>query len=72
MSKSFATPWTVACQTPLPWDYPGNNTGERCYFLLQGIFPDQGLNPRLLHQQADSFPLSYLGSPICVYVYVCA
>ena len=26
-----------------------------------GIFPDQGLNPRLLHWQADSLPLSHLG-----------
>ena len=32
-------------------------------FLLQGIFPDQGLNPHLLHWQADSLPLSYPGSP---------
>ena len=24
-----------------------------------GIFPDQGLNPRLLHWQADSLPLSH-------------
>ena len=28
-----------------------------------GIFPDQGLNPCLLHQQADSLPLSHEGSP---------
>ena len=27
------------------------------------IFLDQGLNPRLLHWQADSIPLSYQGSP---------
>ena len=34
-----------------------------CYFLLQGIFPTQGLNPHLLHQQANSLPVSHLGSP---------
>ena len=28
-----------------PWDFPGKNTGVGCYFLLQGIFPTQGLNP---------------------------
>ena len=28
-----------------------------------GIFPDQGLNPRPLHQQADSQPLRHQGSP---------
>ena len=32
-----------------PWDFPGKNTGVGCYFLLQGIFPTQGLNPGLLH-----------------------
>ena len=40
--------------------------GERwlhCHAPLQGIFPTQGLNPRLLHWQVDSLPLSHLGSP---------
>ena len=32
-----------------PWDSPGKNTGVDCHFLLQGIFPTQGLNPGLLH-----------------------
>ena len=31
-----------------PWASPGENTGVRCHFLLQGIFPAQGLNPCLL------------------------
>ena len=31
-----------------------------------GIFPTQGLNPRLLHWQADSLPLSHLGSPLYI------
>ena len=38
----------------------------RCHFFLQGIFPAQGLNlclQSLLHSQADSLPLSHLGSP---------
>ena len=30
---------------------------------LQGIFPTQGSNPDLLHQQMDSLLLSRLGSP---------
>ena len=29
-----------------------------------GIFPDQGLNPCLLHRQADSLPLSHQGSHV--------
>ena len=38
-----------------------------CHFLLQGIFPTQGLNPYLLDWQADSLPLSHLGSPFPPY-----
>ena len=45
------------------WEFSGKNTGLGCHFLLQGIFPTQGLNLRLLHWQADILPLSYLGSP---------
>ncbi|KAB0379436.1 hypothetical protein FD755_007220, partial [Muntiacus reevesi] len=29
------------------WDFPGKNTEVGCHFLLQVIFPDQELNPRL-------------------------
>ena len=32
-----------------PWNSPGKNTGVGSHSLLQGIFPAQGLNPRLLH-----------------------
>ena len=41
--RLFATPWTFC-----PWDFPGNSTGVDCCFLLQGIFPAQGLNLGLL------------------------
>ena len=44
-----------------PRDFPRKNTGMGCYFLLQGIFPTQGFNPRLfhlLHWQANSFLLA--------------
>ena len=47
-----------------PQNFPGKNVGLACHFL-QGIFPTQGSNPRLLgllHWQADSLPLSQLGS----------
>ena len=40
-----------------PRDSPGKNTGVGWHFLLQGIFPIQRLNPRLLHWQASSLPL---------------
>ena len=44
----FEAPWPVAHQAPLPWDFPGRNTGVSCHFLLQGIFLTQGSNLRLL------------------------
>ena len=50
----------------LPWDSPARNIEVDCHFLLQGIFPTQGLNPSLLHLphwQADSLSLSHLGRP---------
>ena len=34
-----------------PWDFPGKNTGVVCHFLLQGIFPTQGLSSGLLHHR---------------------
>ena len=46
--------------------FPGKNTGVGCHFLLQWIFPTQGLNPcllRLLHWQAGSSPLVPPGKP---------
>ena len=39
------------------------NTEAGYHFLLQGIFPTQGLNPCLLHLQAGSLPLCHLRSP---------
>ena len=45
----------------------GKNTGLHCNALPQGTFPNQGSNPCLpcvLHWQADSSPLSHLGSPL--------
>ena len=42
-----------------------------CHFLLQEIFPTQGSNQHLLHLlhwQADSLPLSHLGSPLKITV----
>ena len=60
----FATPELQHARFLCPWGFPGKNTGLGCYFLLQGIFLDQGLNLYLLHWQADSLPLSHQGSPM--------
>ena len=49
------SPWGILW----PWNSPGKGTGVGCHFLLQGIFPTQGLNPCLLHWQVDSLLLSH-------------
>ena len=59
----FATRWAIAARLLCSWDFPGKNTVVGCYFLFQGIFLILGLNPCLLHWQADSLPLSHSGSP---------
>ena len=69
--SNSATPWTVACQAPLSMGFPGKNTGVGCHFLLQGIFPTQESNlhlPWLLHWQADSLSLHYLGNPGALHI----
>ena len=58
----LVTPWSVACQAPFSWNFPGKNTRVGCHFLLQGIFLTQGLNPHLLHWQVDSLPQNHQGS----------
>ena len=44
--------WDLKNQSPLVSSifgiFPGN-TGVGCHFCLQGIFPTQGSNPRILH-----------------------
>ena len=45
-------------------DSPGKNAGGGCSFLLQGIFPTQGLNPGLPHCRRILYCLSHQWSPI--------
>ena len=59
--RLFASPWTVTCQALLSMGFPSKNT--YCHFLFQGIFPTQESNPRLLHWQVGSLPLTHQGSP---------
>ena len=59
-----AAPWTVARQAPLSMEFSRQEHLVGYYFLLQGIFLIQGLNPCLLHLLewwADSLSLCYLG-----------
>ena len=45
-----------------PWNFPGENTGVGCHFVLQGIFPTQGSNPGL---RCCSQILFYFGTVYC-------
>ena len=63
---TLVTPFTAAARLLCPWDSPGKNTGLG-YFLLQGIFSTQGLNPSLLHCRQILYQLSCEGSPIYVW-----
>ena len=61
VSKS-TTPWTLQPARLLcPWNSPGKNTGVGCHFLLQGIFPTQGLNTGLPHCRPILYYLCHQG-----------
>ena len=47
-------------------DFPGQNTGLGCHFLLQGIFLTQESNPGLQHCRQILYRLSHQGSPIVI------
>ena len=64
MSDSFVTPWTLACQAPLSMEFSRQEDWHGQPFLLQGIFPIQGLNPGLLHCRQILYHLSHQGSPL--------
>ena len=56
-----------------PWDFPGNNAGVGCHFLIPGIFLTWGSNLcllHLLHCRQILYPLSQLGSLITFMVKV--
>ena len=39
-----------------PWNFLGKNTRVDCYFLLEGIFPNQGLNSCLFQDPVNFSP----------------
>ena len=46
-----------------PWNSPGQNTGVSSLSLLQGIFPDPGMELRSPTLQADSLAAEPQGKP---------
>ena len=63
----FATPWTVAHQTPLSMGFSRQEYWSGLPFPLQGIFLTQESNPGLLHHGQILYLLSYEGSPLVLY-----
>ena len=50
-----------------PLDFPGKNTGMGCHFLLQEIFPTQGLKLGLPHYGQTLYHLSHQGNPKIIF-----
>ena len=61
--RPFATPWTVAHQSPLSMEFSRQEYWSASHYLLQGSFLIQGSNPHLLHGRQILYHLSYQGSP---------
>ena len=61
--RIFATLWTVAYRAPLFMGLPRQEYWNGWSSSTPGDLPDSGVEPALLHWQADSLPLSHLGSP---------
>jgi len=64
MSDSVRPHRQQPTRLPRPWDSQGKNTGVGCHFLLQEVFPIQGLN---IYIEADSLLLSHQGNPMECY-----
>ena len=58
-----ATPWTVAHQAPLSMGFPKQEYWSGLPFPSLGDLPNLGIKPGSPVWQADSLPLSHLGSP---------
>ena len=60
---TLAIPWTVAHQTPPSMGVSRQEHWRGLPFPSPGVLPHPGMEPGLMHRQADSLPLSHLGSP---------
>ena len=70
----FVTQWYITHQAPLFMGFSRQGNWSGLPFSSPRDLPDPEIKPALLcllHWQADSLPLSHLGSPVCVCVCVC-
>ena len=63
LDSFFATPWTVACQTPLSMGFSRQEYWSGLPFPSPGDLPDPGIRPGYPAWQADSLPFELLGKP---------
>ena len=72
VTQSCLTLWDpldcIIYLAPLSMGFSRHDTWVGSHFILQGIFPTQESNPRLVHWQAGSLPLASPGKPPFVYV----
>ena len=59
VSDSFATPWTIACQTPLSMGFPRQQYWGKLPFPSPGDLPNPGIESTSPSLAADSLPLSH-------------
>ena len=56
-------PWNVTRQAPLSMEFSKQEYCSELPFITPGDLPDPGIEPTSFAWQADSLPLSHLGSP---------
>ena len=56
------TPWTVACQAPVPIEFSRPEYWSGWPFPSPGYLPNQGIEPGYPELQADSLPSEPSGS----------
>ena len=61
--RLFATPWTVAHQTPLSMGFSRQESWSALPFLSPGDLPDPGIEPGSPTLQADALPSDPPGKP---------
>ena len=68
--RFFATPWTIAHQTPLSMGFSRQEYWSGLPYLPPGILPNPEIDPRspaALVLQTDSLPLSHQGHPLKIW-----
>ena len=66
MSDTFATPWTVALQAPLPMGFPRQEYWDGWPFPSPGDLPDSGTEPASPGLAAIFFTAEPSGKPYLV------